>query len=159
MNTKQTMMKRSAKALTVAAVAALALSIAPAAHAADKGCSNASLHGTFAYTSTGSITAPPEIAGPFAEIGSQTFDGAAGTTTATATLSQNGNILPITVTGTYTVNADCTGTMTLQVAPIGVTVDVYFVIDDNLDGFQAIETDAGLVITRVGRKLYPGRAI
>jgi hypothetical protein len=147
-----------AKTFTMAAITALALGVASTANADDKGCSTASLQGTFAYTSTGFITAPPEIAGPFAETGTQTFDGR-GHTTAAVTLSQNGNILPVTVTGTYTVNPDCTGTMTLQVSPIAVTVDVFFVIDDSGNGFQAIETDSGLVITRVGRKLYPGRPI
>ncbi len=147
-----------AKTFTMAAVTALALGLSPAAKAQDRGCSNATMHGTFAYTSTGAIATPPEIAGPFAETGTQTFDGAGGTTAA-VTLSQNGNIVPVTVTGTYTVNSDCTGTMTLQVSPIAVTVHVLFVIQDGGDGFQAIETDAGLVITRVGRKLFPGKAI
>jgi hypothetical protein len=49
--------------------------------------------------------------------------------------------------------------MTLQVSPIAVTVDVFFVIDDGGNGFQAIETDAGFVITRIGRRLFPGRDI
>ena len=146
------------RAFTMAAVTALALAIFPTANADDKGCSNAILRGTFAYTSTGYIAAPPAIAGPFAETGTQTFDGSGGTAAA-VTLSQNGNILPVTITGTYTVNPDCTGTMTLQVSAIDVTVHVFFVIDDSGDGFQAIETDPGLVITRIGRRLYPGRAI
>jgi hypothetical protein len=160
MNLKETTMKRSNIATTFAfaAVAVLALSIAPAAKADDRGCSNATVRGTFAYTSTGFITAPPDFAGPFAETGTQTFDGRGGTT-ATVMSSQNGNILPLTITGTYTVNPDCTGTMTLQVSPIAVTVDVYFVIDDSGNGFQAIETDSGFVITRIGRKLFPGRDI
>jgi len=153
-------MKRStiAKTLTTAAVTALALAISPAAKAGDKGCSNETLRGTFAYTSTGYITAPPAFAGPFAEVGTQIFDGNGGTTAAVMS-SQNGNILPLTITGTYTVNPDCTGTMTLQVSPIAVTVDVSFVIDDGGDGFQAIETDPGLVITRIGRRLFPGKAV
>jgi len=153
-------MKRNtiAKTFTMAAAAALALAISPTAKADDKGCSNATLRGTFAYTSTGFITAPPAFAGPFAETGTQTFDGNGGTTAA-VTLSQNGNILAVTVTGAYKVNPDCTGTMTLQVSPIAVTVDVLFVIDDGGNGFQAIETDPGLVITRIGRRLFPGKAI
>lgn len=147
-----------ARTFTMAAVTALALAISPTAKADDKGCTNATVRGTFAYTSTGYITAPAAIAGPFAETGTQVFDGKGGTT-ATVTLSQNGNILPVTVTGTYTVNPDCTGTMTLQVSPIDVTVDVFFVIDDGGNGFQAIETDPGIVITRIGRRLFPGTAI
>lgn len=62
------------------------------------------------------------------------------------------------ITGTYTVNPDCTGTFTLQVTfppPSGgvvVPVDVFFVIDGTGNEFQAIETGAGFVITRIGRK-------
>ena len=41
----------------------------------------------------------------------------------------------------------------------GPGFNVFFVIDDSGNGFQAIETDSGLVITRVGRKLFPGRPI
>ena len=159
MNAKEMIMKCSiARTFTMAAVTALALAISPTAKADDKGCSNATLQGTFAYTSTGFITAPPDFAGPFAETGTQIFDGRGGTT-GVVTLSQNGNILPVTIKGTYTVNPDCTGTFTLQVSPIGVTVHVFFVIDDSGNGFQAIETDPGFVITRIGRRLFPGRAI
>ena len=150
-----------AKTFTIAAAAALVLSLAPLATAQDRGCSNATLRGTFAYTSTGSIATPPAIAGPFVEVGTQTFDGNGGTT-ATATSSQNGNISTLTVIGTYTLNPDCTGTMTLQVTFPGIPtfpVDVSFVVDDGGNGFQAIETDPGLVITRLGRRLFPGREI
>jgi hypothetical protein len=159
MNAKEMIMKcRIAKTFTMAAVTALALGIAPTAKADDKGCSNAILRGTFAYTSTGSIATPPVVAGPFVEVGTQTFDGQ-GVTTATATLSQNGNILTVNITGTYTLNPDCTGTFTLQVSPIDVTVHVFFVLDDSGNEFQAIETDPGLVITRIGRRLYSGRVV
>jgi len=147
------------KTLTIAAITALGLGIAPTAEAQNKGCSNTTLQGTFAYTSTGSITAPPELAGPIAEVGTQTFDGNGGTA-ATATLSSNGTMLPLTITGTYSVNPDCTGTFTLQVvSPFQATIDVFFVIDNAGDEFQAMETNQGFVITRIGRRLYPGKAI
>jgi hypothetical protein len=154
-------MKQStiAKTFTIAAVAALALGFAPKAKATDKGCSNATLQGTYAYTSTGSITNPPDLAGPIAEVGAQTFDGN-GSTAATATLSSAGTIFPLVITGTYTVNQDCTGTFTLQVvSPFQTTVNVSFVIDNGGDEFQAMETNPGFVITRIGRRLYPGRTI
>ncbi len=147
-----------ARTLTVAALAAFALGIASSANAQDKGCSNTSLHGTFAYTSTGTIVSPPDIAGPIAEVGSQNFDGAGGTS-ATATISSNGSVQPLTIVGTYQVNPDCTGTAELQVSPFDITVHVLFVITDDGDGFQAMETDTGFVITRIGRKLYPGKII
>src|SRR5437763_331666 len=138
---------------SITAVTALALGIAPTASANDKGCSNASLRGTFAFTSTGFIAAPPVVAGPFVEVGTQNFDGK-GTTTASATASQNGNILQLTVTGTYTVNPDCTGTFIVTVAPIGLTLHVFFVIDKNGSELQAIEAEPGLVITRIYRRQF-----
>ena len=151
-------MKRSfAKILAIAGLNVLALGAANAQ--ASRGCSNATIQGTFAYTSTGSIIAPPEIAGPVAEVGTQTFDGS-GNTTAVATLSSNGTILPLTISGTYKVNSDCTGTATLQVlTPFQAEIDVYFVIDQGGDGFQGMETNNGFVISRVARRLFPGRAI
>ena len=80
------------KNCAIAVAIALGFSVVPGAQAADKGCSDASLTGTFAYTTTGSILAPPALAGPFASVGTQTFDGIGGTTAA-ATVSQNGNIV------------------------------------------------------------------
>src|SRR5258708_6942045 len=99
-------MKRNTAASTFAvALAGLILGIAPQAQADDRGCSNASLKGTFGVTNTGFILAPPQFAGPFAGVATQIFDGKGGTT-ATATVSQNGNIVKVTITGTYTVNPD-----------------------------------------------------
>jgi hypothetical protein len=155
---KEIIMKRSTIAKTFTAFAAFALAIAPSAKADDKGCTNATLRGTYAYTSTGSVVAPPAIAGPAAEVGWQTFNGG-GSTTVTATLSSNGNLVQFNnITGTYTVNSDCTGTFALQLAP-NFTLHVFFVIDTGGDGFQAIETEPGLVITRVGRRMFPGKTI
>jgi len=52
-------------------IAALALAIAPTARAqVNKGCNNATLQGTFAYTVTGSFVAAPAPLGPYAEAGS-----------------------------------------------------------------------------------------
>lgn len=65
----------SAKNIVIAFAAALGLSVVQGAQAADKGCSNASLYGTFGYTATGVLTAPPSLAGSFATVGAQTFDG------------------------------------------------------------------------------------
>ena len=151
-------MKRSTIAKTFTAVAAFALAIAPCAKAEDKGCTNNTLRGTYAYTGTGTAVAPPQIAGPVAEVGTQTFNGG-GSTTVTATLSVNGNFMQLNnITGTYTVSSDCTGTMALQLAP-NFTLHLFFVIDSGGDGFQAIETEPGLAITRIGRRILPGKAI
>jgi hypothetical protein len=67
-------------------------------------------------------------------------------------LSGNGNINRVTFQGTYVVNPDCTGDMTLYVSPFGSTVNLDFVIDDNGNELRAIVTGAGVVETRVYRK-------
>ena len=116
-----------------------------------KECSNATLRGSFGYTSTGALTTsyvPAPLAGPFAEVGRQTFDGK-GATDATATLSANGNIVAVTIEGTYTVDPDCTGTMTLDVSPLGATVHLDFLISADGSTLRAIVVDTGVVESRV----------
>jgi hypothetical protein len=130
------------------------LGTAPTARADEpRACSNASLRGSFGFTSQGALVAnlPPPVLGPFGEIGRQTFDGR-GNTEGAATLSGNGNINRVTFQGTYIVNPDCTGDMTLYVSPFGSTVNLDFVIDDNGNELRAIVTGAGVVETRVYRK-------
>jgi hypothetical protein len=156
MNAKEMIMKRSiiANNFTIAAVTALALGLAPTAKADDKGCSKLTLKGTFAHAGAGFITAPPATAGPFAHVSAQTFDGDGGTT-ATGIVSVNGNIIPVTEKGTYTVNSDCTGTWTVQLSPVGITGHVFFVIYDTGNALQVIGTDANLVVTGVLQRQFP----
>lgn len=135
------------------------LGILPRAQAGEReqrGCSNASLQGSFGFSATGTLLAlPPPFAGPFGEIGRQTFDGN-GNTDATATLSANGNIVKgVTVQGTYVVNPDCTGSMTIYILPFGSTADFDFVLDDDGTELRALATDAGAVETRVYKKQFP----
>ena len=140
-----------AKTLTIGAVAALALGVAPTAKADNKGCSNASLRGAFGFTGIGTLLAvPAPFAGPYAEVGSQTFDGK-GNTDGTMTISANGNIMRETIQGTYTINPDCTGSLTLYSSPLGVTAHYDLVIDNDGAELRAICTDPGAVISRVYR--------
>jgi hypothetical protein len=148
-------MKRSsiAKTFTIAAVTALALGVVSTAKADDKGCSNLSLKGTFAYTVTGFIVAAPAPVGPYAEAGTQTFDGKGGTTTS-GMASANGNIMPTSSTGTYTVNPDCTGTFILPIAP-GISAHYFFALADSGAELQAVCLDPVAVITRIARRQFP----
>ena len=156
MNAKETIMKRStiAKTFTIAAVTALALGLAPTAKADDKGCSNGTLRGTYAQTGMGVITAPPDQAGPFANVGTLTFDGNGGLT-GTLVVSSNGTSSPATETGTYTVNPDCTGTLTIQAFPGGLKSQLFFVIDDTENELLLICTDSGVVLTGIARRQCP----
>src|SRR5262245_9490281 len=149
-------MRRAIAPTTLATIVVtlFVLGTAPTARADEpRACSNASLRGSFGFTSQGALVAnfPPPVIGPFGEIGRQTFDGR-GNTEGTATLSGNGNIRRVAFQGTYVVNPDCTGVMTLFVSPIGSTVDLDFVIDDGGTELRAIVTGAGAVETRVYKK-------
>src|SRR5689334_11219349 len=79
-----------------------------------RGCDNSSLRGAFAFTAQGTTLAalglPAALTGAFASGGSAEFDGA-GHFTLTATSSFDGVVQgPATVTGTYSVNRDCSYT-------------------------------------------------
>jgi hypothetical protein len=145
-----------AKMFSIGAVAVLSLISAPAASADEKACSVAGLKGTFTYTGTGFNVSANGAAAPFAEVGTQTFDGK-GATSTTFTASANGNIFHITLSGTYTVNPDCTGTVTLLTPAPNPTVTLFFAIAANYNEFQAIETLPGAVVTRIGHRIFPGR--
>ncbi|MEO8592585.1 MAG: hypothetical protein ABI759_04615 [Candidatus Solibacter sp.] len=155
MSAKVTTINRSiiAKTFTIAAVAVLALGLAPAARADDKGCSNATLSGTFSQKGTGVIVTPAEIAGPIANVGTLTFDGRGGVTGALIN-SLNGTIVPATEKGTYHVNSDCTGTYTVLISPLGITANAYFVIDNMANEIQILTTDPGVVIVCVARRQF-----
>ncbi len=137
-----------AKSFAIAVITALALGIAPAAKADNKGCSNATLKGTFAHTASGFEIAPPAIAGPLAGVGTDTFDGKGGVV-ASATISLNGNIVSVTGTGTYTVNPDCTGTYKIP----GTTLT--FVIANDGNEIHAICIDPGVVLSHTFRRQFP----
>jgi hypothetical protein len=141
--------------LVIAFATVFVLGVVPRTQADEhRECSDASLRGSFGFTSTGALIAlPAPLAGPFGEIGRQTFDGR-GTTDGTATLSANGNILKVTFDGTYTVNPDCTGSMSLFVLPIASTVTLDFVIDDDGAELRAIVTGTGVVETRVYKRQF-----
>ncbi len=146
-----------AKSFTIAALTALALTVAPTAKADDKGCSNASLTGTFGVTITGfnvyNVPAGTPFP-PFAGVSMQTFDGKGGITNVGMSNS-NGTVGQGTNAGTYTVNPDCTGTYTL-VTRQGPN-NWFFVLTDNWNEIRALCVDPYGVYTRIGRKLYPGR--
>lgn len=143
----------NANIFAIAALAAIALGVAPMAKAdSDKGCSNASLKGTFSHMATGFITAPAAMAGPEAGVGTDTFDGN-GASTGAATLSLNGNIIPLVTTGTYKVNPDCTGTYTILA--LGGTIRLAIVITDSGNEIQAVCVDTGIVQTHIFRRQFP----
>lgn len=136
-----------AKAMTITAVLGFVLGESPAAKAADVGCSNTTLRGTYSDQDTGTIVG----VGPFAGVNVDTFDGK-GNVTINGMSSVNGSVSAGVETGTYQVNSDCTGTYTVSGG--GLTIDAYFVIDQNGNELKIVITDPGNVINCIARRQF-----
>lgn len=137
--------------ISVAALTALALnrhvSVVPQVHAenmaqadSDALCplGNATLRGT--YMSIGAGTAVG--VGPVTFVGKITYDGK-GNSTNPFTGSFNGAIFKGLLTATYTVNSDCTGSLTASDG----SSHYDFVVSPNGSKVNFIETDKGFVVS------------
>jgi hypothetical protein len=107
--------------------------------AASMTCSAAVVAGEWAYTETGSVF-PASVAVPFAAVARYSLN-AGGDLVGIATSSSGGAVANVTLKGTGTVNADCTGTLTVGVYASGTlvrtaTFDVVYV--DGGRGARAI---------------------
>ena len=119
-----------------------ALSVVPNAQAA---CSNNALKGPFGVIWTGTRIDGGEP-GLRAGVGLLILDGNGGLS-GSATKSKNGLIIPIPIiTGTYTVNSDCTGFATMTDSD-GEVRNFNFVIIEAHESVLGIQTDDGRVIT------------
>jgi hypothetical protein len=144
-------MKRSIFSAICGAIFLAALAgIAPAAQA--RSCSLQGVAGRYGYTTTGTIPTLGAVAG----VGHVTLD-ASGNLTGAQTVSFNGAIVPETLSGTYTVNADCTGTATINVYHGDVlarTTNINLVYVHEQREFRAIFLTPGTVLTVNGRKTF-----
>jgi|SRR5882672_4342724 len=98
-------------------------------------CTNANLVGVWGY----------QVG---AAVGQFTADGN-GHLTGSQTVSQNGVIGTQTYTGTYSVAANCTGSLNLNITG-GGTASATFVLDNLKKGAQIIDTDSGTVADGFG---------
>ena len=112
-------MKLRGIAATFMAGAFLA-ALAPGAQADPKGCSNATLKGTYESLLSGIVNGVP-----FSALDLVMADGN-GNITASGTIVDNGTVIPTTFTATYTVNSDCTGTFS---SSSGTTENVELLLD------------------------------
>lgn len=134
----------------------LALSALPTASA--QVCSAQSLKGSFGYSVSGTIVtgSGPLVAGPFAAVGKLTFDGK-GNVTTVRSLSDNGIVFQGDPgTGTYKMNADCTGSFNITVGPPGhaIVLSLDIVLDDAYQ-LRGVVTTPGIVLLLEGRKQLP----
>jgi hypothetical protein len=157
-------MKRDiARTTLLIAVAALCLSLAPAAQAGQK-CSNAKAAGTWGFTLAGTLILPTGPV-PGAAVGRLSMD-AAGNVSGTEARNVGGDFANETITGAWTVNSDCTGTLTANVYESGALVrtSVFaFVLVDSMSKIRAVQellkapdgTPIPAVITVDGNMLFP----
>lgn len=132
-------------ALTISVLALVSLLSASQARADQ--CSLRDIKGVYVGTFTGFNIGGP-FAGPFAAVARVVCDGK-GECAGSGTQSLNGTVLPLIDTGhdVFTVNPDCTGTITVNLP--GPPFALHFNTIQTLDGREAwsIETDPGTVIT------------
>jgi len=158
-------MKRSIAFTSVAVIFATisVLSVASPAQAEDgQHCSFARAAGTYGVSDSGSVVG----IGARAAVALLTLD-AAGNIKGKVTASLNGSVTEGTLSGTYTVNPDCTGTTTFgEFDPSGnlmITATVALVWDANMREFRFLFTSTVLpngtslatVINGDARKLAP----
>lgn len=114
---------------------------------AQGGCSVATLKGPYAFKDPGFTTPGRSVNGatvfPFAAMGVEAFDGA-GNVSASYTLVTNGAISAgLTGSGTYTVNSDCTGSVSFTTGDAaGLTFNIA-IIGGGTETF-GIHTSSGI---------------
>lgn len=126
------------------ALIAWALAILPGVATAQPRCST--LEGSYAFTASGTfpIAGPPSVFAPFSVIGIQTFE-TGGTFTLTESGTFPGSVLrSARLSGTYTLNPNCTGTMVLKF-PDGTISTQDFVVANGGKTLYGVGVDAGPV--------------
>lgn len=131
----------------------LALAASSAVQARARECASFTIKGTYAFTVHGQILTPN---GPVLIDGitKTTFDGD-GELTQLSAVAINGNI-PLVwspSTGTYTVNADCTGTMTL-ISASQPPLHFAIVVSQSGNHIHTVVTDPGFAATSDAERIW-----
>jgi len=122
-------------------------------------CSQETLEGTYGTSSFGSIVSGGPV-GQVAEAGTITFDGDGGVTQ-TTTVSLNGMIIPNrpSLSGSYMVNADCTGdiSLTIPTPTCPSPSDLHFAIVDDGNELKIVNSGAGRVLLGDAKRQHTRR--
>jgi hypothetical protein len=112
-------------------------------------CTPDNLAGRYGFLATGTIVAsfPGIPPGPHTNVGTVTLN-PNGTLSFTGTQSFNGTILPANTAGIYSVNADCTGSVTFA---NGVSLN--FVAVDNGKEIYFVQTLPGTVVSGTAKRI------
>ena len=130
-------------ALTVIFAASLLLSTAGFAEDGKRACSLGQSAGNWGFTDNGVVVG----IGPRTAVGTFTLDGAGNLTNGSATSSLNGSIAQESFSGTYTVNSDCSGVVSLTIYSGGTEIlalTVNLAFDDGMKEMRGIFSSASL---------------
>lgn len=116
-------------------------------------CDATTLKGNYSFNLTGSFYDSNGYWYVMALVGMSTFDGA-GNFSGTDALSLDGTIRKRTVTGTYVVNTDCTGTLTITGSDKVVFNGNIVIINKALE-VDFIDTDTDVIFSGVIKKQNP----
>lgn len=147
-------MKRIAPwVISVGALVSLGFPTVEPAHSGTTGCSLATLKGLYMFAQSGYIISKGS-AEPEGVTGEDIFHGN-GKFDSLATISANGAIFVAPAPGTYTLNSDCTGKVTIPMKPATQTVhlDIYVAPDGR--EFFTIQTDKGTVLAGTEQRVAP----
>ena len=149
--------------LLAISIVALLASLSPAAYA-DK-CSTATVAGNWGLTLTGTLLLPTGAV-PGAAVAALNVD-TVGNITGTEARNVGGGFANETITGSWTVDSDCTGVVTATIYESGVlvrTVVLSLVFDDNSTEIRMLQqsltlpngTAIPVVVTLQGKKMFSG---
>ena len=132
---------------------AVALAASSAVTAQASSCNNYTIRGTYAYTIHGQVFVPN---GPILLIDGlarTTFDGE-GNLTELDAVAANGNVAPgwVLNTGTYSVNPDCTGTITVTNAN-QPQIHLQMIIAQSGNTIHEMVIDPGFATTSDGERI------
>ena len=146
-------------ALVVLFVGLVAIGSGNASPLPDEGnqvCTNAILHGTYQWNITGFIQTTTQNGGnigdfaPIVEASYAVFDGHGTITKLVSTDNfSSGGSFTVTGTGTYTVNSDCSGSLTFNTT--AGTINRHLEILDG-ETVDFVHTDTGLIIAGTMKK-------
>jgi hypothetical protein len=116
-------------------------------------CSDSTISGTYAFTLHGTIFLPNGSTLLVDGIAKQTYDGK-GNMTQIDAVATNGLLTPgwRSGTGTYSVDSDCTGTLTIMV-PGMPDLHLQFIVAQSGNTIHQVVIDPGIATTAEGERL------
>lgn len=132
---------------------AVALAASSSSTAQASSCSNSTIQGTYAFTIHGTIFLPNGSTRLIDGIAKETFDGK-GSETQVDAVATNGILAPgwRPGSGTYSVNPDCTGTMTIVVQGLP-DLHLQFIVAQGGNTIHQVVTDPGIATTAEGERV------